>query len=106
MPVIEEMIDAVLLRLDRIVERARAPMISIPQTPSSYPPGARASARTAPVTASDVSIVSAAKRSQTGAATSAFATTHCSSPVPSRSTMNATLPDERRCVAQPRTVTV
>src|SRR6185437_5530101 len=80
-------------------------MISMSLTPSSKPPGARASARTSPVTATEVSRVSCAKRSHTSGDTAFFTTTHCRSPVPSRSTRKATFPDERTVVTHPRTVT-
>src|ERR1035437_1601238 len=80
-------------------------MIDRSAMPSSYPPGARASARTSPVTLSEVSCVSRAKWSHVSGATALFTSTVCRMPVPSRITMNATLPDERRWVTQPRTVT-
>ena len=47
-PAIEQVIDAVLLGRDRIVHRGR--QISKSETSSSYPPGARLSARTVPCT--------------------------------------------------------
>src|SRR5688572_3253926 len=71
----------------------------------SIPPGDRASSRTSPVTAMDVSTVNCWNRSQTSGVTLFLTMTDCSTPVPSRTTMNATLPDERRCVTQPRTET-
>src|SRR5574338_440128 len=72
-------------------------------TPSSTPPGARASTRTSPVTWMDVSCVSPANRSQTSGETCDLTTTAWSVPVPSRMTMNATLPEERTWVTHPRT---
>src|SRR5687767_8752835 len=75
-------------------------------TCSSTAPGERACSRGVPVTATEHSRVSDAYRSHTGASSAFFTITHCSVPLPSRMTMNATLPDERRCVTHPRTVTV
>src|ERR1019366_4178573 len=80
-------------------------MIDKSAMPSSYPPGARASARTSPVTLRQVSCVRRAKWSHVPGATALLTSTVCRMPVPSRITMKATLPEDRRCVTQPRTVT-
>ncbi len=74
-------------------------------TPSSTPPGARVSARTVPVTATDVSWVRIRKVSHAAASTSPLATTHCRYPVPSRSTRKAIFPLDRVVETHPRTVT-
>ena len=58
------------------------------------------------MTVTEVSSVSVPKASHVASGTSFLATTHCSVPVPSRSTTNATFPDERRCITQPERVTV
>ena len=92
--VVEEKIDSVLLRLDRIIDGALAVMESS-FTPSSNPPGARASGLTSPSTSIDVSCVSLPNRDHDSGETAFFTTTACSSPVPSRITMKATLPEER-----------
>ena len=75
-------------------------------TPISKPPGARASARTSPVSATLHSCVKVPNAAQSSSDTSAFTTTPCMIPVPSRTTAKPSLPLERRCVAQARTVTV
>ena len=82
------------------------PRISSPLACISNPPGARGSARTTPVTATEVSWVRAWNRSHDSGATSFFARTTCRYPLPSRTTMKAILPLERVVLTQPRTVTV
>ena len=72
---------------------------------SSWPPVARASARTTPVTATEVSRVSPATRAQVASGTSRFENTACRYPEPSRRTTKAIFPLDRVVVTQPRTVT-
>ncbi len=73
---------------------------------SSTPPGARASARTVPVTSTDVSCVSPPNASHAASGTSFFESTTCRYPVPSRSITNPIFPDERVVITQPRVITV
>src|SRR4051812_39819356 len=54
----------------------------------------------------DVSRVSDANRSHTSAGTAVLTKTVCAMPVPSRTTANATFPEDRRWVTQPCSVTV
>src|SRR6185295_6035073 len=75
-------------------------------TPSSKPPGARASGRTSPSTSIEVSWVSLPKASQLSAGTALLTNTACNEPVPSRMTTNATLPDDLTWLTHPRTRTV
>jgi hypothetical protein len=101
-PVVEEEVDTVLFGLDRIVERARADDLQVGRGDLVTAGRAAVLARTTPVTATDVSMVSSPKRSQTSLGRSVFTNTTWAIPVPSRMTANATLPDERTCVTQAR----
>ena len=57
--------------------------------------GARSSAAGVPVTTTDDSRSALHAASKSPAATFAFETVHCRMPVPSRTTTNASLPEER-----------
>jgi hypothetical protein len=72
------------------------------ESPSSTPPGERASARSVPRTTTADSWLSWPNDSQASAETSRAPATHCTSPEPSRTTRNWILPLERRCATQPR----
>src|SRR5688572_5094137 len=71
----------------------------------SMPTGARGSARTSPVTRTEVSRVNCWYLAHTSGVTWVFTMTACEAPLPSRSTANATFPDERRFVTHACTVT-
>src|SRR2546422_9156133 len=66
-----------------------------PYTTLFRSPGARASARTVPVTSTEVSCVSPPNASHAASGTSFFESTTCRYPVPSRSITNPIFPDER-----------
>ena len=96
---------AVPCSLGVIGKSVLGPRMASSRTVSSTPPGERASERTCPSSRTDVSWVSFANRSQVSGATSCFASTPWTTPVPSRSTTNAIFPEERVVVTQPLTAT-
>jgi len=102
--VLEQERGAVLFRRDR--EVLLGPMIRRSAAVSSTPPGARASARTLPVTSTDVSWVSRPNASHADSGTSFFDTTTWRYPVPSRSITNPILPEDRVVITQPRVISV
>src|SRR5271165_4854501 len=74
-------------------------------TSSSYPPGARLSARTLPVTITLDSWVSVLIDSNNSGETAFLATTPWMTPLPSRNWGKSSLPLSRRLYSQPRMVT-
>ena len=103
-PVVEQEIDAVLLRLDRIVDRARAEDLQVRHTHLVATRCARLGAHLAGH--GDARLVrQRPKRSHTSGGDCVLTRTACITPVPSRMTANATFPEERTCATQPRTVT-
>src|SRR5579864_4538472 len=70
-------------------------------TSSSYPPGARASARSLPRTISDDSCVRFLSASKVSSGSALFTATHCRMPVPSRTCGKQIFPLRRRLYSHP-----
>ena len=74
-------------------------------TSTSYPPGARWSSRTFPVSSIEDSCPAFSSASQASGETAFFETTACANPDPSRTIRNCSFPLERLLWIQPRTST-